>query len=478
MCLSKFIDSMMNMHLLISITQYFLHCFFHLLCSGRVRRSPIDKLLEMEKVTIERLENAQYELQCAQLKAAVSILDTDKKSMKKESAHDTEILLQQYSAADLDPPHRHSTTYSSSKIRVVDGITTNSSNGEGVELPSFDSMFDSTDRADLSIDLTPKTPDFLSNMVSDRGSVSTNVSSIPGSADKKLDMETQLLAKYGPALPAFVQSGKSKSFEQASSVNADTTAEKNYTTPQAKYSLQTINEDAKLTKDSLPMSRNFNNDSPNNLSSPIPPPSRNTVLRMNSEGKFLFNSTATYDDDEESSTVSAINARGTVGTITENPSMLSAEPSLRRRTFTGQSFVSTGEVSASSHQWDQVNNILRTDDTENQQRENNGQSARNVDTGVWKMPSFKSTMSATKSYIISHLTSVGRWTKVKTDPITSKLAKDSTYAVVTFSSRQAAVAARHCLADGRGVQRWLSVETVPVVRVFHFNFMLILNSES
>lgn len=32
-------------------------------CEGRVRRQPIDKLLEMEDATISRLQNAQYELQ-------------------------------------------------------------------------------------------------------------------------------------------------------------------------------------------------------------------------------------------------------------------------------------------------------------------------------------------------------------------------------------------------------------------------------
>ena len=35
-------------------------------CEGRVRRQPIDRLLQMEEETVQRLENAQYELKCAQ----------------------------------------------------------------------------------------------------------------------------------------------------------------------------------------------------------------------------------------------------------------------------------------------------------------------------------------------------------------------------------------------------------------------------
>jgi hypothetical protein len=37
-----------------------------------------------------------------------------------------------------------------------------------------------------------------------------------------------------------------------------------------------------------------------------------------------------------------------------------------------------------------------------------------------------------------------------------------TYAVITFTSRQAAIAARQCLADGGGVDRWIEIEELPV----------------
>jgi hypothetical protein len=42
------------------------------------------------------------------------------------------------------------------------------------------------------------------------------------------------------------------------------------------------------------------------------------------------------------------------------------------------------------------------------------------------------------------------------------LSSESTYAVVTFTSRQAAVAARHNLADGRGLENWLNLVDIPV----------------
>ena len=37
-----------------------------------------------------------------------------------------------------------------------------------------------------------------------------------------------------------------------------------------------------------------------------------------------------------------------------------------------------------------------------------------------------------------------------------------TFAVVTLTSRQAAVAARQCLADGGGLDRWIEIEELPV----------------
>ena len=54
------------------------------------------------------------------------------------------------------------------------------------------------------------------------------------------------------------------------------------------------------------------------------------------------------------------------------------------------------------------------------------------------------------------------WTWKSSQEATDLYARDSTYAVVTFTSRQAAIAARKCLADGRGAGKWITVDDVPV----------------
>lgn len=54
------------------------------------------------------------------------------------------------------------------------------------------------------------------------------------------------------------------------------------------------------------------------------------------------------------------------------------------------------------------------------------------------------------------------WTAESSDLATDLMARDSTFAVVTFTSRQAAIAARHALADGRGAGRWISIDDLPV----------------
>jgi len=53
------------------------------------------------------------------------------------------------------------------------------------------------------------------------------------------------------------------------------------------------------------------------------------------------------------------------------------------------------------------------------------------------------------------------WCTRTTVGIADELASESTFAVVTFTSRQAAVAARYCLADSRGADRWNTVSEMP-----------------
>ena len=80
---------------------------------------------------------------------------------------------------------------------------------------------------------------------------------------------------------------------------------------------------------------------------------------------------------------------------------------------------------------------------------------RKVGSGKWR--SIGSYIQRSKR----HLTSLRRVVN-ETHSFVNKATERSTYAVVTFSSRQAAIAARQCLADGSGWDRWKEVEDIPV----------------
>ncbi len=90
--------------------------------------------------------------------------------------------------------------------------------------------------------------------------------------------------------------------------------------------------------------------------------------------------------------------------------------------------------------------------------DNNAASGNNYETtissGAWKIPSCGAIM-------------LKLWRKIRfpfesTIDAVDEIKSTTTFAVVTFTSRQAAVAARHCLSDGRGVGRWIPVEDIPV----------------
>lgn len=58
--------------------------------------------------------------------------------------------------------------------------------------------------------------------------------------------------------------------------------------------------------------------------------------------------------------------------------------------------------------------------------------------------------------------SITSFARKKSGKMSDRYQSNSTYAVVTFTNRQAALAARHLLADGRGANRWIAVEELPV----------------
>jgi hypothetical protein len=123
----------------------------------------------------------------------------------------------------------------------------------------------------------------------------------------------------------------------------------------------------------------------------------------------------------------------------------------RRRLNTDNTF---GSNATPSKQWEKVQRIIHDDEThvgiDNERRKTHS--------GVWKKPSMK----MFRHMILETTVKVKKWALSKTVDIVDELARDSTYAVVTFTSRQAAVAARHCLADGRGASRWKSIQHIPI----------------
>jgi Late exocytosis, associated with Golgi transport len=82
--------------------------------------------------------------------------------------------------------------------------------------------------------------------------------------------------------------------------------------------------------------------------------------------------------------------------------------------------------------------------------------------GTWELSSFAE-LSKT---LLSGLSTFSRWTTAKSSQVVNEavdiVAASSTYAIVTFTSRQAAVAARTVLADGRGTNRWTQVSNLPI----------------
>lgn len=142
----------------------------------------------------------------------------------------------------------------------------------------------------------------------------------------------------------------------------------------------------------------------------------------------------------------------------------------RSRNNTGFSQLSVPEGIAP---WEKVQQIIQDDEFVKGVKHDH----RRTFSGAWKIPSLKKIFRN----IFNKIKSLGKRTVEKVEDFSS----ESTFAVVTFTSRQAAIAgmsllfplclfhfvlfltwfflaARHCLADGRGVDRWTPAEDIPV----------------
>jgi hypothetical protein len=105
--------------------------------------------------------------------------------------------------------------------------------------------------------------------------------------------------------------------------------------------------------------------------------------------------------------------------------------------------------------WSKVVSIIKESDT-------NGETTkgRKIASGKWKVLTPRQIFWKIHNKVMQIL---GRSTELltKKPDMIDELARHSSYAVVTFTSRQAAVAARHCLADSRGADRWVTVGEIP-----------------
>ena len=84
---------------------------------------------------------------------------------------------------------------------------------------------------------------------------------------------------------------------------------------------------------------------------------------------------------------------------------------------------------------------------------------RMISSGRWTMPTLKATFRPLRRRCFNFISSLK--SRMSSREVLDDFSRDSTYAVVTFTSRQAALAARHCLADSRGSDRWASMKDLP-----------------
>jgi hypothetical protein len=119
--------------------------------------------------------------------------------------------------------------------------------------------------------------------------------------------------------------------------------------------------------------------------------------------------------------------------------------STRRRADTGITLRSHQRDFDRKTNWQKVNEAVQ---------DNQGTKETRISSGVWKMPSISDFLLKIWKKI--------RFPFKRTIDAVDEINSITSFAIVTFTSRQAAVAARHCLSDGRGMGRWTAVQDIPV----------------
>jgi hypothetical protein len=94
----------------------------------------------------------------------------------------------------------------------------------------------------------------------------------------------------------------------------------------------------------------------------------------------------------------------------------------------------------------------------------NASRLRHIASGRWRLPlsySWKDLLLRKGRAVVQN-NRVLKHAAFKSGDIVNSVVQQSTYAVVTFTSRQAAIAARQCVADGSGLDRWVEIEDIPI----------------
>ena len=112
----------------------------------------------------------------------------------------------------------------------------------------------------------------------------------------------------------------------------------------------------------------------------------------------------------------------------------------------------------SSGQWLQVETLITEARTSDRSGSSSIATPKSVATGKWEKPSLKNWFRCTRE----KTKNIHQTIKKQSKEAMGQLARESTYAVITFTSRQAAVAARACLADGRAAGRWVTLKEMPI----------------
>jgi hypothetical protein len=113
-----------------------------------------------------------------------------------------------------------------------------------------------------------------------------------------------------------------------------------------------------------------------------------------------------------------------------------------------------------SAQWTQVETIITEAQARDSDRTGSSmyRTRRAVATGQWEWPTLMWLFRQSKE----QGKNIQKFVQKQGKDALENMARESTYAVITFTSRQAAVAARSCLADGRAAGRWNTLRELPI----------------